>query len=188
MTVTIFFEDFDGNGIGFGSGDGFSADPFGVWNVGGTAAPGYAEWVRFSGDDPAEQNLTPGKGGFGAIRILAEPYFADSTYWMVSPLLDTRNFTDLTLALDMHYCGSGAPIEATLRILLLRAGESPEMLAELNEATLGARELSRHMSWDISPGADFMQFAFAYYNSSEDPSPDSIQLDNIRLTGTTDCS
>ncbi|MEW8508222.1 MAG: hypothetical protein AB2598_16125 [Candidatus Thiodiazotropha sp.] len=188
MTVTLFFEDFDGNGIGFASGYRFDTNPFGVWDVGGNAPPGFGQWMRFSGDDPAEPNLTPGTGGYAAIRIADTPDFGDNTYWMVSPLIDTRNHTDLALALDLHYRASGSPQEATLRILMRRVGESPVTLADINQATTGSHETSEHMSWDIAPGADFLQFAFMYSNTSMNPTPASIQLDNIRLTGTTACS
>jgi hypothetical protein len=187
MTVTIFFEDFDGNGIGFGD-SGYDMNPFDQWGVGGNAPPGFGEWVRFSGDATGEDNLTPGTGGYAGIRIFETLEFGENTYWLVSPLIDTRHFTDLELSLDLHYEGSGGPGEATLRVILLRAGDPPETIDIIGDTLSNGEELSEHKSWQISPGADFMQFAFVYFNSSENPEPKDIQLDNIRITGVTNCS
>jgi hypothetical protein len=177
---TLFFDDFDNNSIGLNAG------PFDSWSTGSNSPPGFAEWSVFSGDDSAEQNLTPGNGSYAAIRTHNADEFGDAVYWLVSPLIDTRKFKGLALSFDIHYRPSGAGRgESTLRIMLLRAGDSAESIGIIGESSSGRdNPTSERMTWNIWPSAAFIRLAFVYYNSSENPAYDSIQLDNIKITGT----
>jgi hypothetical protein len=175
----LFFDDFDANGVGINTG------PFDSWSTGGNGPPGFAAWSVFPGDNPIEKNLTPGNGNYAAIRTFDSSEFGDNVYWLTSPLIDTRNYNELTLSFDVYHRPGGAGSgESTLRIVLLRAGDRAETIGVIGKSSSsGDDSKSEHMSLNISPGADFMRLAFVYHNSSNNPEYDSIQLDNVRMAG-----
>jgi hypothetical protein len=179
MTATLFFEDFDGNGAGF------SGSPFETWSIGGVPiGPGH--WERFY-NKPEQPNLTSGSGNYAAVHLVSHE-FLDTLVWMISPIIDVRKHTDLTLSTDLYFRAGGQVGEDIATIVLLRAGHPPETLSVIGD-TLSAMDdpLKQHMTWDISPDSDFVQVAFPWVISAGGSGYDSIQVDNIRIIGIVDC-
>jgi hypothetical protein len=179
MAVTIFFEDFDGNGVDF------EGAPFETWSVGGVPIANN-HWEKFfdSSDTP---NKTLGKGNYAAVRIGTE--FQETPVWMISPIIDVRQFTDLALSCDLYFRAGELQGEQISKVLLLRAGYQPETLRVMGEdMSVESDPINEHMTWNISSDADFIQIAFTWETSTGGPSYDYIQVDNIRIIGTLDCS
>jgi hypothetical protein len=171
----IFFETFDDNGAGF------SGSPFETWTVGGVPI-GAGHWERFV-DTSREPNLTLGTGDYAAVRMESGE-FLDTLVWMISPIIDVRQFSDLVLSADLYFRAVGEQGEEVSEILLLRAGYQPETLRVIGEDMSHQSDpINEHMTWDISSGTDFIQVAFTWRSSSGGPSHDSIQVDNIQVTG-----
>lgn len=171
----IFFENFDGDGVGFGG------SPFETWSVGGVPI-GAGHWERFS-NNPGEPNLTGSRGSYAAVRMYSDE-FLDTLVWMISPVIDVRKYTDLVLSTDLYFRAGGEVGEEVATVLLHRAGHPPETLSVIGD-TLSALDnpMKQHMTWNISPDSKFIQVAFTWVSGAGGPGHDSIQVDNIRVTG-----
>ena len=178
MSETIFFEDFDGTGAGF---DG---PVFESWSIGGTSVDA-GHWGLFDSDMNPVPNLTLGSGRYAGVHSESHE-FIDSLVWLISPLIDARKHRKLVLSADVYFKSRGAdPGEDTVNILILRVGKKPQTIGVIGNTMSSAdAPISQNMSWNISfSQCSFIQVAFTWYSSMGPPQYDSIQLDNIRLTG-----
>lgn len=178
MSDTIFFEDFDG------SGAGFDGPVFGSWSIGGTPVDA-GHWGLFYPDMNPVPNLTPGSGRYAGVHSESHE-FIDSLVWLISPLIDARKYRNLVLSTDVYFKSHSAnPGEDRVEILILRVGKKePQTIGVIGNTMSSAdAPISQNMSWNISFSQCGVQVAFTWYSSMGPPEYDSIQLDNIRLTG-----
>lgn len=179
MSNTIFFENFDGNG------PGFDGPVFKSWSIGGTPVD-FGHWGLFYPDMvPSASNLTPGSGRYAGVHSNS-PEFIDCLVWLISPMIDARTFNKLFLSADVYFKSRGFGLgEETVEILILRVGKEPQRIGIIgNTMSSNDPPISQNMSWNI-PTTQFsvIQIAFTWFSSMGNPAYDSIQLDNIRLTG-----
>jgi len=178
MCVTIFFDDFNG------AGPGFTGPVYDSWSIGGTPVDA-GHWGLFYPDMDPVPNLTPGSGRYVGVHSESAE-FIDSLVWLISPLIDARKYRKLVLTADVYFKSSGAGLgEDTVKIFALQVGKAPQMVGVIGD-TMSAADppISQNLSWNIpSSQCGFVQIAFTWYSSMGHPAYDSIQLDNIRLTG-----
>jgi len=178
MSDTIFFEDFDGTGAGF---DG---PVFESWSIGGIPVD-WGHWGLFYPDMNPVPNLTPGSGRYAGVHSESH-MLLDSLVWLISPLIDARKYRKLALSTDVYFKSRGAePGEDTVNILILQVGKEPQTIGVIgNTMSCTDAPISQNMSWNIPfSQCGVIQVAFTWYSSMGPPKHDSIQLDNIHLTG-----
>ena len=177
--ATIFSEDFDGNG------PGFKGSVFRSWSIGGVPVDA-GHWGLFSGSQSSKPNKTPGNGGYTGVHS-DSPEFIDTLVWLISPVIDARKYGELVLSADVYFQSRGAAAgEDKVEVLVLQPGKLPQTIGVIGDTmSAGDQPLQQNMSWNIpsSYRCGFIQIAFTWYSSMGPARYDSIQLDNIHLTG-----
>jgi len=173
MATIVFSEDFDGGG------PGFKGPVFKSWSIGGEPIEaGY--WGLFYPD------LDPGIRRYAGVHSKSHE-FIDTLVWLISPVIDARKYRKLVLSADVYFQSRGAGAgEDKVEILMLQPGKLPQTIGVIGDTmSAGDPPLQQNMSWNIpsSYRCGFIQIAFTWYSSMGPAQYDSIQLDNIRLTG-----
>ena len=170
---TIFFEDFDGNGPGFAE-----------WSVWSQVPAG--EWDQFTSVDG--NNLTPGTGNYAAVRSYSFE-FIDTEVKLTSPEIIGTNYQGLTVLFDYYFNGRGYPgdefHDGVIEDVISFWVDGIEMEAfgyndDYNDLPLSG---TRTYNIDFADGASSFQIGFSFYSSSGPPTYDTIQIDNVRITG-----
>ena len=178
MATVIFSENFDG------SGPGFNDLAFNTWNTGGEPVEAGC-WSIFTGSDSSKPNKTPGSGGYAGVNSkLGE--FIDTLVWLKSPVIDARKYRQLVLYADIYFKSHGAAAgEDKVEILLLQPGKASQTIDVIGQNMSGSdTPLKETKKWKIPTfKCGRLQIAFTWYSSMGPAEYDSIQLDNIRLTG-----
>ena len=178
--ATIFSEDFDGGG------PGFKGPVFKSWSIGGEPIEaGY--WGLFYPDlDSGTPNDTPGNGRYAGVHSKSHE-FVDTLVWLISPVIDARKYGQLVLTADIYFQSRGAAAgEDKVEVLVLQPGKLPQTIGVIGDTmSAGDPPLQQNMSWNIpkSYQCGLVQIAFTWYSSMGPAQYDSIQLDNIHLTG-----